>query len=54
MGFPSDIAIRIKPSATQTRIDIRSVSRLGRHDFGANAGRIVKFASDVADAARER
>lgn len=54
MGFPSDIAIRIKPSATQTRIDIRSVSRVGRHDFGDNARRIKKFAAAIAQAARER
>ena len=54
MGFPSDIAIRVKPSATQTRIDIRSVSRIGKHDFGANAQRIKKFADDIAQAAREK
>ncbi|HLJ70663.1 MAG TPA: DUF1499 domain-containing protein [Roseiarcus sp.] len=54
MGFPSDIAIRIKPSATQTRIDIRSVSRVGRHDFGDNARRIQKFAAAIAQAAKER
>jgi uncharacterized protein (DUF1499 family) len=54
MGFPSDIAIRVKPSATETRIDIRSVSRVGRHDFGVNARRIEKFAADVAEAAKSR
>jgi hypothetical protein len=54
MGFPSDIAIRVKPSATETRIDIRSVSRVGRHDFGVNARRIEKFAADIADAAKAR
>jgi hypothetical protein len=54
MGFPSDIAIRVKPSAAETRIDIRSVSRVGRHDFGTNARRIEKFAADVAEAAREQ
>jgi hypothetical protein len=54
MGFPSDIAIRVKPSATETRIDIRSVSRVGKHDFGVNARRIEKFAADVAEGAKER
>jgi Protein of unknown function (DUF1499) len=54
MGFSSDIAIRIKPSATETRIDIRSASRVGRHDFGANARRIEKFAADIAEAEREQ
>ena len=47
LGFPDDIAIRIKPLANQTRIDIRSASRVWRHDFGANAERIQKFAADV-------
>jgi uncharacterized protein (DUF1499 family) len=54
MGFSSDIAIRIKPSASETRIDIRSRSRVGRHDFGANARRIEKFAADVAEAEKEQ
>src|ERR1700722_1691075 len=36
-GFVDDIAIRIRPQANQTQIDIRSASRIGRHDFGANA-----------------
>jgi hypothetical protein len=49
LGFVDDIAIRIKPSANQTRIDIRSASRVWRHDFGANAGRIEKFTADVQE-----
>lgn len=44
MGFPEDITIRIKPLAGQTRIDVRSVSRYGRNDFGTNAKRIVAYA----------
>jgi Protein of unknown function (DUF1499) len=51
MGFPDDIAIRVKPSANETRIDVRSVSRVGRHDFGANARRIQRFAADIQEAA---
>src|SRR5579863_478740 len=51
MGFADDIAIRIKPSGNQARIDVRSVSRVGRHDFGANARRIRRFAADVQEAA---
>jgi len=53
-GFVSDIAIRIRPGATQTAIDLRSVSRVGGHDFGANARRIRKFAAAIKDAAEER
>lgn len=47
MGFPDDITIRIKPLAGQTRIDVRSVSRYGRNDFGANAKRIGAFAREL-------
>jgi uncharacterized protein (DUF1499 family) len=47
MGFPSDVTIRIRPLAGQTRIDIRSASRYGRHDFGANARRIRKFGTEL-------
>jgi uncharacterized protein (DUF1499 family) len=49
LGFPDDIAIRIKPLANQTRIDIRATSRVWRHDFGANAQRIQKFAAEIQD-----
>jgi uncharacterized protein (DUF1499 family) len=48
-GFVDDIAIRIRPLANQTRIDIRSVSRVGRHDFGANARRTRKFIAAVQE-----
>ncbi len=47
MGFRDDVTIRIRPLAGQSRIDIRSVSRLGRHDFGANARRIAAFAEQL-------
>jgi uncharacterized protein (DUF1499 family) len=46
-GFADDIAIRIRPLAGQTRVDVRSVSRVGRHDFGANARRIEAFADEL-------
>ncbi len=40
MGFPDDIVIRVQPADAGSRIDIRSVSRNGRSDFGVNAKRI--------------
>jgi uncharacterized protein (DUF1499 family) len=46
-GFADDIAIRIRPLAGQTRVDVRSVSRVGRHDFGANAQRIEAFTDEL-------
>ena len=41
--FSDDITIRIRPLANETRIDIRSASRVGHHDLGANAARIRLF-----------
>ena len=43
LGFPSDITLRIRPLAGQTRIDIRSVARFGPYDFGANPRNIASF-----------
>ncbi len=47
MRFPDDVVVRVRPLAGQTRIDVRSASRYGRHDFGANARRIEKFAQEM-------
>ena len=46
-GFLSDIAIRIRAQGAKTEIDIRSASRVGRHDFGANARRALRFIAAV-------
>lgn len=43
MGFKDDIVIRIRSSAQGTLIDLRSVSRVGEGDLGANANRIRAF-----------
>lgn len=47
LRFSEDITIRIRPRADGSRIDIRSASRLGAHDLGANAARIAAFAEEV-------
>ena len=52
-GFADDIAVRVRPLASQTRIDLRSVSRVGRQDFGANARHFARFAAAVQDALQE-
>lgn len=49
MGFPDDITIRIRALPDQARVDIRSASRYGRHDFGANAKRIRQFAAALQE-----
>ena len=42
-GFQDDIVIRVSPTATGSRVDIRSHSRVGRSDLGTNAARIRAF-----------
>lgn len=40
IGFRDDISVRIIGRGGQSRIDVRSASRWGEHDFGANAARV--------------
>ena len=42
-GFKDDIVVRITSAAGGSRIDVRSVSRVGKGDVGTNARRIGKF-----------
>jgi hypothetical protein len=42
-GFKDDVVIRIKGLPSGSRVDIRSVSRVGVSDLGKNAERIRKF-----------
>ncbi len=44
-GFKDDIVLRIVAQGSGTRVDVRSVSRVGRSDFGANAKRIEALAA---------
>lgn len=50
--FNDDVVIRITPSAdgTGSRVDMRSVSRVGISDFGVNARRIREFLAALAAA----
>lgn len=49
-GFKDDIAIRIMPSeGGGSVLDIRSVSRVGLSDLGANAARIRSFTQKMSD-----
>ncbi|PLW70309.1 DUF1499 domain-containing protein [Pseudohalioglobus lutimaris] len=43
MGFQDDVVIRLRTNADGTLIDLRSVSRVGVSDLGANAARIRRF-----------
>jgi len=42
-GFKDDIVIRVAAQGAGSRVDARSVSRVGRSDFGVNAKRIRKY-----------
>ena len=42
-GFTDDVVVRISQQNSQTAIDLRSVSRVGRSDLGQNAKRIKRF-----------
>lgn len=47
-GFKDDVIVRVRPEGTGSRVDVRSVSRLGEGDVGANAKRIRKFLAQLA------
>jgi uncharacterized protein (DUF1499 family) len=49
MGFREDIAVRIRREDDGAKIDVRSASRFGRHDFGSNAARIKSLLEDIDD-----
>ena len=42
-GFKDDIVIRIRPQGQGSLVDVRSLSRIGGSDVGANAARIRSF-----------
>ena len=50
MGFRDDVVIRVSAVGAGARVDMRSASRYGLHDFGANAARIRSLLEDIDDA----
>jgi uncharacterized protein (DUF1499 family) len=50
LGMRDDIVIRLRRAGEGTRVDIRSASRYGRHDLGANAARVDALLTDLATA----
>lgn len=48
LGLWDDIVIRVRPESEGSRIDIRSVSRVGEGDMGTNADRIRMFMKELA------
>ncbi len=51
MGFRDDVAVRVRAVGQGARIDVRSASRYGRHDFGTNAARVKALLDDIDDIA---
>ncbi len=49
-GFRDDVVVRVAPTPTGSRIDVRSVSRVGKSDLGANAKRIRTFLARLGHA----
>jgi len=50
MGFRDDVVIRVSAAVDGARVDVRSASRYGLHDFGTNAARIRSLLEDIDDA----
>jgi uncharacterized protein (DUF1499 family) len=46
-GFKDDVVVRIAGAPGGSRVDVRSVSRVGLSDIGTNAARIRKYLSDL-------
>jgi uncharacterized protein (DUF1499 family) len=53
LGFRDDVVVRVRADPDGARVDIRSTSRYGRHDFGTNASRIVALSEAIDDAVGE-
>lgn len=49
-GFKDDVVVRVAPDTGGARIDVRSVSRVGGSDVGANAARIAAYLDQIRKA----
>jgi uncharacterized protein (DUF1499 family) len=47
-GFKDDIVVRVKPADQGSRLDVRSVSRVGKSDIGTNAKRIRSYIARIS------
>ena len=48
LRFKDDVVVRVSPALNGSRVDIRSVSRIGHGDMGANAKRVRAFLAALA------
>ena len=51
LRFKDDVVVRVTRDGGGSRIDVRSKSRMGRSDLGANAKRIREYFRKLADTA---
>jgi hypothetical protein len=47
LGMPSDVVVRVTPEGAESRIDVRSGSRVAMPDLGENARRIRAFYAKI-------
>jgi uncharacterized protein (DUF1499 family) len=47
-GFKDDVVVRVRPEGGGSRVDVRSVSRVGRSDVGTNARRIREYLEELS------
>jgi len=47
-GFKDDVVVRVAPAQNGSRVDVRSLSRVGLSDVGTNAARIRKYLAALA------
>ena len=50
MHFKDDVAVEVRPEGTGSSVHMRSKSRVGKGDLGANAKRIRMFLSELSKA----
>jgi uncharacterized protein (DUF1499 family) len=48
-GFIDDIVVRVRPDGSGARVDMRSVSRVGRSDLGVNAARMRPYLQELSE-----
>ncbi len=48
-GFADDVVVRVRAFNGGSRIDVRSVSRVGRSDIGTNARRVRRYLQHVGE-----
>ncbi|MEZ5938282.1 MAG: DUF1499 domain-containing protein [Hyphomonadaceae bacterium] len=47
-GLPADIAVRIRPDGSGSRVDVRSTGRIPAPDLGSNASRVKQMLDAIA------